>query len=72
MWDKDLVDEETIDFIRGFIRQEVMTSKEVTEYLDFSRVRLGQIVEDGRITPVISGVYMRREIEQFKKMRDGE
>lgn len=54
----------TLDELREFIKKEIMIFGEVTKFLRFTRARLIQIVRQGRIIP---DVYLKREIEEYKK-----
>lgn len=55
---------------REQIRNEIITSKEALEILGFSRMRLSQIVSDGRIEPIQNGIYLKDDILAFKENRD--
>ena len=55
---------------RNQIRKEIISSKEALEILGFSRARLNQIVKDGRIIPIRSGIYLKDDIIAFKKSRE--
>lgn len=57
------------DRLRNEIREHIMTSPEVREYLNISKVRLYQYVQDGRIEPLIggrTGIYLKEDIHFFK------
>lgn len=56
--------------LREVIDNSVMLSKEVIEELGYSRERLRQLVEDGRIKIIRTGLYMREDIEAFKIYRE--
>lgn len=55
---------------RDQIREEIISSKEALEILGFSRMRLSQIVNDGRITPIRKGIYLKDDIIAFQKSRE--
>ena len=55
---------------RNQIREEIISSKEALEILGFSRARLNQIVKEGRIIPIRSGIYLKDDIIAFKKSRE--
>lgn len=55
---------------RNQIREEIISSKEALEILGFSRMRLSQIVNDGRITPIRNGIYLKDDIIAFKESRE--
>lgn len=55
---------------RNQIREEIISSKEALEILGFSRMRLSQIVNEGRITPIRNGIYLKDDIIAFKKSRE--
>ena len=55
---------------RNQIRDEIISSKEALEILGFSRMRLSQIVNDGRITPIRDGIYLKDDIIAFKESRE--
>ncbi|NLW16082.1 MAG: helix-turn-helix domain-containing protein [Firmicutes bacterium] len=59
-----------MDLRRLIIEDELLTSGEVCELLGFSRERLKQICQDGRIRPLKRGIYMKSEILAFKEQRD--
>lgn len=65
-----LMSEEEREKRRNQIRKEILTSKEALEILGFSRARLNQIVKDGRIIPIRSGIYLKDDIIAFKKSRE--
>lgn len=52
---------------RESIRDQILTSKEVLDILGFSRVRLSQVVKDGRIEPICDGIYLKDDIAAFQK-----
>ena len=58
---------------REQIAEEIMTSKQVIEYLGFSRVRLNQIVKEGRITPIrldaTTAIYLKDDMMACKQER---
>lgn len=57
--------------LRTFIEYNILTSKEVTDLLGFSRERLRQLVNEGRITPIRKGlgIYLKDDILAFKEKR---
>lgn len=55
---------------REQIRKEIVSSKEALEILGFSRMRLSQIVNEGRITPIRNGIYLKDDIIAFKESRE--
>mgnify|MGYP001317651562 CR=1 FL=1 len=55
---------------RKQIRKEIISSKEALEILGFSRMRLSQIVNEGRIIPIRNGIYLKDDIIAFKKSRE--
>lgn len=55
---------------RNQIREEIISSKEALEILGFSRMRLSQIVSDGRIVPIRKGIYLKADIIAFKNSRE--
>ena len=55
---------------RNQIREEILSSKEAIEILGLSRMRLSQIVNDGRIIPIRKGIYLKDDIIAFKKSRE--
>ena len=55
---------------REQIKNEILFSSEVQEILGFSRERLRQIVQAGRITPIRKGIYLKDDIMAFKKSRE--
>lgn len=65
-----VMSEEEREKRRNQIRKEILTSKEALEILGFSRARLNQIVKDGRIIPIRSGIYLKDDIIAFKKSRE--
>ena len=65
-----VMSEEEREKRRNQIRNEILTSKEALEILGFSRARLNQIVKDGRIIPIRSGIYLKDDIIAFKKSRE--
>ncbi len=62
------------DAIRTFIQYNILTSKEVTDLLGFSRERLRQLVNGGKITPIRKGlgIYLKDDILAFKEERRSE
>lgn len=67
---KMVMDREERDRKRDEIRDAIISSKEALEILGFTRVRLSQIVADGRIVPIRSGIYLKDDILAFKENRD--
>lgn len=55
---------------RDTIRNQIISSKEAIEILGFSRTRLNQIVNDGRIIPIRDGIYLKDDIIAFKESRE--
>lgn len=56
--------------LRNYIDDNIMESNEVVEMLGFSRERLRQIVNDGRIKTIRRGLYLKDDILTFKENRD--
>lgn len=52
------------------LKPHLMTSKEVKDYLGLSNQRLYRVTKEGRITPVLESYYLRRDIEEYKKILD--
>ena len=55
---------------REQIANEILTSKEVQEILGFSRVRLNQVVKNGKITPIRQGLYLKDDILAYQQERE--
>lgn len=60
----------TMEQKRREIADSILFSREVQELLNVSRERINQFVQDGRITPIRKGVYLKDEILQLKKQRE--
>ena len=52
---------------RNYIIDQIVTSGEATEILGLSRVRLHQLVKQGFIKPIESGIYLKDDITEYKK-----
>ncbi|MGP4109182.1 hypothetical protein [Virgibacillus sp. L01] len=52
---------------REQIASEIISSKEALEILGVSRMRLSQYVNDGRVKPIRSGIYLKDDIVAFKE-----
>jgi hypothetical protein len=55
---------------REKIANDIVSSAEALELLGFSRMRLSQIVNDGRIVPIRNGLYLKDDILTFIKARE--
>lgn len=53
--------------LRQYIIDNVVTSGEAIDILGFSRVRLSQIVKMGSIVPIKRGIYLKQDIEEYKR-----
>lgn len=55
--------EETIKFIQ----EKTMESAEVVKYLDLSKARLSAMKAAGKLEPILTGYYLREDVEERKK-----
>lgn len=62
--------EQEREALRRYIDDNIMMSGEVVEVLGFSRERLKQLVHEGRIKTVRTGLYLKDDILAFKKERE--
>lgn len=56
--------------LRKMIQNEILSTSEVLEILDFSRERLKQVNQDGRLTPIARGIYLKDDVLAFKRDRE--
>jgi len=58
-----------------FLRNNVMSTKQAAEYLGITRGGISFLVKEGKITPFYDRdhvrLFSRREIERYKRERDG-
>lgn len=58
-----------------FLRDNVMSTKQAAEYLGITRSGISFLVKEGNITPFYDQdrvrLFSRREIERYKRERDG-
>ncbi|MFI5359977.1 MAG: helix-turn-helix domain-containing protein [Halanaerobiales bacterium] len=58
-----------------FLRDNVMSTKQAAEYLGITRSGISFLVKEGKITPFYDQdrvrLFSRREIERYKRERDG-
>lgn len=52
---------------RNQIAAEIVTTKQITEELGISRMRLSQYVSSNRIRPITRGIYLKDDIIAFTK-----
>lgn len=55
------------DEIVNIIRDEIMTTKEVLEYLDISKPRLTTLNHNEVLKPIKKGLYLRCDVEKRKE-----
>ena len=55
---------------REDIRRLIATSQEAREILGFSRQRLNVLVQDGKLQPIVPGIYLKQDLIEFKKAFD--
>ncbi|MCG8515672.1 MAG: helix-turn-helix domain-containing protein [Halanaerobiales bacterium] len=59
-----------------YLKDNVMTSKMVSEELGVTREGIRYLIREKKLTPVISErnttIFGRREVERYKKERDGD
>lgn len=62
------------DELFKFVSDNIMDTKEVTEYLGISRQRLYDLIKKDIIVPIRSGIYLRADVEkresEQKSLRD--
>jgi predicted XRE-type DNA-binding protein len=52
------------------IRDQVLTSKEVTEVLDIKRARLSQMAKSGKLIPIKKNVYLLSDVLKRKEQQE--
>lgn len=65
---KKLFKELSIEDLTKIINDEIMTSKEVMEYLDITQQRLSSMKK--KLKPIKKGIYLKREVELRRKEQD--
>jgi hypothetical protein len=60
------------DKLRKEIAAAIVSSKEALDMLGFSRMRLSQIVQEERIVPIRSGIYLKDDILAFIEERENQ
>lgn len=51
------------------IKNNIVTSREVTELLGISRARLSQLVKTGKLTPIKKNLFLMNDILQRKEQQ---
>ncbi|MDQ0340282.1 hypothetical protein J2S00_003087 [Caldalkalibacillus uzonensis] len=59
------------DDLRKFIQENVLNSSEAREFLEISRVRLSQMISDGKLEPIKKlpkdSLFLKADLEEKKK-----